>query len=91
MVCIYKSFPARDIRCQRQFIWLFGTHADWLESFKQQYNFIAASPSMNVPATNKSGSTVQTVSSTGLMLGFMVRVPTVLPFIFPSIYSSPFT
>lgn len=55
------------------------THADWLERFKQQYNFIAASPSMNVPDTNKSGSTVQTVPSTGPMLGFMVRVPTVLP------------
>ena len=36
---------------------------------------------MNEPDTNKSGSTVQTISSTGLMLGFMVHVPTVLPFI----------
>lgn len=57
------------------------TNANWLERFKQQYNFITASPSMNVPDTNKSGSTVQRVPSTGTMLGFMVGVPTVLPYI----------
>lgn len=52
------------------------TRADWLETFKQQHNFIDGP---NVSDTKKSGSTVQAPFSTELMLGSMVSVPTVLP------------
>lgn len=51
------------------------------KKFKQKHNLIAAGTSVNVSHINRSGSTVQTPSSTELMLGSMVRVPTVLPFL----------
>lgn len=55
-----------------------ATHAGWLDTFKQQHNLIATGPSMHALDSNKSDFIVRTLTSTELMLGSTVRVPTLL-------------
>lgn len=54
------------------------THADWLDTFKQQHNLIATGPSIGGLDSNEGNFVDQSLTCTGLMLSSTVRVPTLL-------------